>query len=54
MANKRIVSVELPQNLYEKLKELSKDDDRSLSAYIRRILDNHIKNSNWFSYIMLN
>lgn len=46
MNNKRIVSVEMPIELYDILVTLSKEDDRSLSAYIRRILDSYVKNLN--------
>lgn len=37
--NKKIVSIEIPKTLYEKLKYLSLLEDRSFSSYVRRILE---------------
>lgn len=38
------VSITLDEDLIERIKELSEDDDRSFSQYINLILKNHIKN----------
>lgn len=37
------VSITLDEDIIEKIKELSEDDDRSFSQYINLILKNHIK-----------
>lgn len=42
--DKKMISVELPADLYRELRMLSAADDRSLSAYIRRVLDEHVRN----------
>jgi len=36
-------TIRLPVKLIEQLKRLAEDDDRSLNAYIRLVLINHVK-----------
>ena len=39
---KKLVSIELPTAMYEAIKQLSLDDDRSFSSFVRKILDDYL------------
>lgn len=41
---KKKVSITLDEDIIEKLKELSEENDRSLSQYINLVLKEHLKN----------
>lgn len=41
MADKKM-SVRVDENTYASLKELAKDDRRSLTAYVGKLLENHV------------
>lgn len=41
---KKLVSIELPAAMYEAIKQLSLDDDRSFSSFVRKILDDYLIN----------
>lgn len=40
--NKKIVSIEIPLDLYAKLLELSKKDSRTFSSFVRKVLVDYV------------
>ena len=45
--DKKIISFELPLDLYNRIKSAAELDDRTVSSYIRKMLIKAMKNHDW-------